>query len=154
MMLLNNYLGGPAMSSVLNMALREKNGLTYNNESHYGAYSDTGIFEIYIGTETKNIDKCLNIIEKELHKIAADTFSASTLKRIKQQYCGQIAIVSDSGLNQMIHIGKSLLHTNYVMEIEDFFKKIENVSAEQLLETARKYLDFKQLSSLIFTPEK
>ena len=41
MSLLNNHLGGPAMSSVLNMALREKNGLTYNNESHYDAYSDT-----------------------------------------------------------------------------------------------------------------
>ena len=154
MTLLNNHLGGPAMSSILNMALREKNGLTYNNESHYSAYSDTGIFEIYIGTETKNIDKCLNIIKKELNKMSADNFSASTLKRIKQQYCGQIAIVSDSGLNQMIHIGKSLLHTNYVLELEDLFKKIKAVTAEQLLETARKYLDYNRLSILIFTPSK
>ena len=154
MTLLNNHLGGPAMSSVLNMALREKNGLTYNNESHYSAYSDTGIFEIYIGTETKNIGKCLSIIEKELDKMSADTCSVSVLKRMKQQYCGQIAITSDSGLNQMAHIGKSLLHTGYVLELNDLFKKIEAVTAEQLLETARKYLDFNRLSTLLFIPEK
>jgi predicted Zn-dependent peptidase len=136
------------------MALREKNGLTYNNESHYGAYSDTGIFEVYVGTEAKNIDKCLNIIKKELNKMSANTCSASTLKRMKQQYCGQIAIVSDSGLNQMIHIGKSLLHTGYVLELEDLFKKIEAVTAKQLLETAKKYLEFNRLSTLIFTPAK
>jgi len=154
MSLLNNYLGGPAMSSVFNMALREKNGLTYNNESHYDAYSDTGIFQIYIGTETKNIDKCLNIIKKELDKIAADTCSASTLKRMKQQYCGQIAISSDSGLNQMIRIGKSLLHTGNVLELEELFKKIEAVTDTKLLEVSRKYLKFEQLSSLIFVPIK
>jgi len=154
MTLLNNHLGGPAMSSVLNMALREKNGLTYNNESHYGAYSDTGIFEIYIGTEKKNIEKCLNIINKELNKLYSDTCSASIIKRIKQQYCGQIAIVSDSGFNQMIHIGKSLLYTGNVLELEELFKKIENISAQQLLETARKYLDFNQLSALTFIPNK
>ena len=154
MLLLNNHLGGPAMSSALNMALREKNGLTYNNESHYSAYNDTGIFQIYIGTETKNIGKCLKIIKKELNKITANLCPTSILKRMKQQYCGQIAIASDSGLNQMINIGKSLLLTGHVLELDDLFRKIEAITAEQLLETAQKYLDFNQLSILTFIPEK
>ncbi|MCL2042453.1 MAG: insulinase family protein [Bacteroidales bacterium] len=154
MLLLNNHLGGPAMSSVFNMALRERNGLTYNNESHYSAYNDTGIFQIYIGTEPKNIGKCLKIIKKELDKITATPYPTATLKRMKQQYCGQIAISSDSGLNQMINIGKSLLHTERVLELEELFRKIEAVTADQLLETARKYLNFNKLSTLIFIPEK
>jgi len=154
MSLLNNHLGGPAMSSVLNMALREKNGLTYNNESHYDTYSDTGIFQIYIGTETKSIEKCLNIIQKELHKIVTVPCSAATLKRMKQQYCGQIAIASDSGLNQMIRIGKSLLYTGQLMEMEELFKKIDAITTDQLLEISGKYLNFDNLSTLIFTPVK
>jgi predicted Zn-dependent peptidase len=154
MSLLNNHLGGPAMSSALNMALREKNGLTYNNESHYDTYSDTGIFQIYIGTETKNIVQCLNIIKKELDKITSDYFSASVLKRMKQQYCGQIAIASDSGLNQMIRNGKNLLHTGSVLKLAALFKKIEAVTTAQLLETAKKYLEFDRLSKLIFIPKK
>jgi len=154
MLLLNNHLGGPAMSSVFNMALREKNGLTYNNESHYSAYNDTGIFQIYIGTETRNIAKCLKIIKKELDKMTANPCPSSILKRMKQQYCGQIAIASDSGLNQMINLGKSLLHAKYVLELEELFRKIEAVTTEQLLETARKYLNFNQLSVLTFIPER
>jgi len=153
MSLLNNHLGGPAMSSVLNMALREKNGLTYNNESNYDAYSDTGIFQIYIGTETKNIEKCFNIIKKELHKTTAPC-SAALLKRMKQQYCGQIAIASDSGLNQMIRIGKNMLYTGQLMELEDLFKQIETITANQLSEVSQKYLNFDNLSTLIFTPKK
>jgi len=154
MSLLNNHLGGVAMSSVLNMALREKNGLTYNNESHYDAYSDTGVFQIYIGTETKNIEKCLNIIKKELHKIATVSCSAATLKRMKQQYCGQIAIASDSGLNQMFRIGKNILHTEQILELEALFQKIEAITAKQLLEISGKYLDFDKFSTLIFIPVK
>ncbi len=154
MSLINNHLGGPAMSSVLNMALREKNGLTYNNESHYDAYSDTGIFQIYIGTEKRNVDKCLSIIKKELDKINTKNYSELTLKKMRQQYCGQIAIASDSGLNQMISIGKSMLHIGKVLEINEIFKQIESISALQILEISNKYLQFDRLSTLIYLPEK
>jgi len=154
MSLLNNHLGGPAMSSVLNMALREKNGLTYNNESHYDTYSDAGIFQIYIGTETKNIEKCRNIIKTELRKMTAAPCSTATLKRMKQQYCGQIAIASDSGLNQMIRLGKSIIYTGQLMELEELLKKIDAITANQLREVSEKYLDYDQLSTLIFTPKK
>jgi predicted Zn-dependent peptidase len=153
MTLLNNYLGGPAMSSVLNMALREKNGLTYNNESHYEAYSDTGIFLIYIGTEKRNIKKCLNIIHKELKNICSKPLSRSVLSQIKQQYCGQIAVASDSGLNQMISIGKDLLHTGKVMQIDDLFNKINEVSAEDILKVACQYLDIDCLNTLLYLPK-
>jgi len=73
---------------------------------------------------------------------------------MKQQYCGQIAIASDSGLNQMIRIGKSMLYTGQLMELEELFKKIDAITADQLLEVSGKYLDFDKLSTLIFTPVK
>lgn len=151
--LLNNYLGGPAMSSALNILLREKNGFTYNNESNYSAYSDTGIFQIYIGTERRNLKKCAALIAKELDKLCQKPFSTASLYKMQQQYCGQIAIASDSGLNQMISLGKSLLRTGTVMEMEEIFEKIEKVSASQILETANRYLDFKKLSFLTYMPE-
>lgn len=154
MSLLNNYLGGPAMSSVLNIVLREKNGFTYNNESHYTAYSDTGTFEIYIGTEKKNIEKSLRLIRKELDKLRTKPLSGASLRQIQQQYCGQIAIAADSGLNQMISIGKSLLHTGHIMELEEVFKKIEDVTAGQIMELANHHLCYDRLSSLIYLPEE
>src|SRR5699024_5456778 len=53
LLLLNNILGGAGMSSVLNLAVREKYGIAYTIESHYGVYYDTGIFSIYMGTDKK-----------------------------------------------------------------------------------------------------
>lgn len=151
--LLNNYLGGPAMSSALNIILREKNGFTYNNESNYSAYSDTGIFQIYIGTERRNLKKCAALISKELDKLCQKKISTVSLHKIQQQYCGQIAIASDSGLNQMISLGKSLLHIGKVMEMEEIFEKIRKVSSSQILEVSNRYLDFKKLSMLTYIPK-
>jgi predicted Zn-dependent peptidase len=48
--LLNNMLGGPLMNSRLSLALRERNGMTYHNESNYTAYSDSGVINIYFAT--------------------------------------------------------------------------------------------------------
>ena len=40
--LLNNILGGPAMNSRLNMAVREKCGLVYSIDAYLNTYPDTG----------------------------------------------------------------------------------------------------------------
>jgi len=61
MFLLNNILGGQGLNSRLNLSLREKNGLAYNVESNYNPYYDTGVFSIYFGTDSDNLDKSISI---------------------------------------------------------------------------------------------
>src|SRR5690606_17273215 len=72
LVLLNNILGGPAMNSRLNMGIREKYGYTYNIESTYNTYSDSGLFSIYLGTDYKHLDKSINLVHKELKKLKRD----------------------------------------------------------------------------------
>ncbi|HBF19124.1 MAG TPA: peptidase M16, partial [Cryomorphaceae bacterium] len=67
--LLNNLLGGPGMNSRLNLNIREKYGFTYNIESFYNPYSDTGVFGIYAGTDPSTMARTLKLIEKELKKL-------------------------------------------------------------------------------------
>jgi predicted Zn-dependent peptidase len=50
---LNNLLGGMGMSNRLNLEIREKHGIAYTIESNYTAFTDTGIFSIYFGTDTR-----------------------------------------------------------------------------------------------------
>ena len=45
--LLNNILGGPAMNSRLNMAVREKCGLVYSIDAYLNTYPDTGFWNLY-----------------------------------------------------------------------------------------------------------
>ncbi|MDD4847342.1 MAG: pitrilysin family protein [Bacteroidales bacterium] len=151
MSLLNNYIGGRAMNSVLNMALREKHGYTYSNESNFSAFSDIGIVEIYLATDPQTLPKCLTIIERELNKLPAIT--KNTLQKMQEQMCGQIALDSDSGLNQMLSIGRSLIQTDKVLSMKEVFEKINTVSLDAIHQVAENYLKMNNLNVLIYKPD-
>ena len=57
--LLNNIIGGPAMNTRLNIALRERRGLVYTVESSMVAYGDTGMWCTYFGCDPADVNKCL-----------------------------------------------------------------------------------------------
>jgi len=96
--LLNNMLGGPIMNSRLSLALRERNGLTYHNESNYVPYSDAGIVSIYFGTDPVQYEKALEIVHQELAKIRNQKLTKLQLHIIQRQLIGQLAIAQESNL--------------------------------------------------------
>ena len=152
MILLNNILGGPAMNSRLNLNVSEKYGFAYNLESNYTTYSDIGYFNVYLGTEKKSLDKAHKLIIKELRKLKEQKLGIRQMHMAKQQIMGQIALSQESGSNQMIALGKSLLSFGKVDTIEDIYNKIENITAEQLQEIANEVFDESKMSSLTYLP--
>jgi predicted Zn-dependent peptidase len=82
--LLNNLLGGPGMNSRLNMALREKNGIAYNIESIYSPYYGTGVFSIYFGTDSENIDRSLRITKRELARLRDNKLGQMQLHKARR----------------------------------------------------------------------
>ncbi|MEE4177029.1 MAG: pitrilysin family protein [Bacteroides sp.] len=152
LILLNNMLGGPGLNSRLNMAVREKHGFCYNIESHYLPYSDTGTFCLYFGTEAGYIEKTLSLIRKELNRFRNESLGLLQLKRAKQQLIGQVAISFESNMAEMLSMGKSILLYDKVETIEEINRKIEAVTAAELLETANEIFDPERLSMLTFKP--
>lgn len=150
MVLLNNIIGGPAMNSRLNLALRERNGLAYNIESGYTAYTDTGLFNVYFGTEKENLEKALELVKKEFKNLRETKLGGLQLSKAKKQMIGQIAISTESHDDMMLAIGKSYLLYNRVDPMHVVFKRIEEITSEQLLEVANEALDEKQMSTLIY----
>jgi predicted Zn-dependent peptidase len=148
--LLNNMLGGPVMNSRLSLALRERNGLTYHNESNYTAYSDAGIIHIYFGTDPVNYEKALVILHKELKRLREELLSPVQLHTIKKQITGQLAIAQESNLAAMLAIGKSFLLQNRFEPIELIIERIQSTTAEELVEIANEIFDAAKLSMLTF----
>ncbi|MFA6400857.1 MAG: pitrilysin family protein [Salinivirgaceae bacterium] len=148
--LLNNILGGPGMNSRLNLALRERHGYTYNIESFYGPYSDTGIAGIYFGTEPEKVEKSLTIIHSEIKKLQIQSLGILQLDRAKKQMIGQMAISSENLSNLMLNIGRSYLLFNKVDSLEQVYEKIQSVTANELLEVANEIFDANQLSTLTY----
>lgn len=150
MILLNNLLGGQGMNSRLNLALRERKGLAYNVESSYNAFSDTGLFNVYFGTDTDNFDKALHIVFKEFEMLRKNQLGTMQLTRAKKQLVGQLAISGENREDLMLAIGKSYLFYNRVDPMSVVFGKIEGITSGQLIEVANEILDPQRMSRLIY----
>lgn len=148
--LLNNILGGPGMNSKLNVSLREKHGLVYSVESNVTSYTDTGVFSIYFGTDPKNREHAIQLVEKEIAAMRTTKLSATQLTAAKKQAIGQLGIASDNKESLFLGLGKSFLHYNQYKTLPDVFRKIEKVTVEQILETANEILHPEKIFRLIY----
>lgn len=153
LILLNNLLGGPALNSRLALAVREKYGYTYDIESHYQPYSDTGLFCVYLGTDKEYVDKSIRLVKKELNLLRRKKLGSLQLQRAKQQIIGQLAISLESNLSEMLSMGRSLLMMNKIDSIREIHEAIEAVEAAKLQDIANEVFEPKQLSILIYNGE-
>ena len=150
MFLLNNILGGQGLNSRLNLSLREKNGLAYNVESSYNPYCDTGIFSIYFGTDSQYLNKSISIAMTELKKLRTSKLGTIQLSKAKSQIKGYLARGYENHESLMLSLGKSLLIFNKIDSIEDLCKKIDDVTASELLDIANDVFEPSKMSTLIY----
>ena len=137
--LLNNYLGGPCMNSRFNYELREKRGYVYTVDSSISLMSDTGLFMVYFGSDSSNVEKCRRLIEREIDKLCQSALSDRNLEKIKRQYCGQLRVSSDNIESRAMALGKSILYFGKINDIETITSQIMEVSQE----------DFRSVAELI-----
>jgi len=138
--LLNNYLGGPAMNSLLNLEVREKHGIAYNIESSFQPYSDTGVFQIYLGTDQKMYEKSKSLVSKQLKKLRENKLGINQLSMAKKQVLGQIALAQESGVGTMMGLGTSYLFYDRVDTLAEVFERINAVTSEDMLSVANEIL--------------
>ena len=148
--LLNNILGGPGMNSKLYVSLRERRGLVYNVECNLTSYTDTGAFCIYFGTDIEDMDTCLKLTYKELKRMRDVKMTSSQLAAAKKQLIGQIGVASDNFENNALGMAKTYLHYHKYESSEVVFKRIETLTAEQLMEVANEMFAEEYLSTLIY----
>lgn len=150
MFLLNNILGGQGMNSRLNISLREKRGLAYNVESSYNPYIDTGVFTIYFGSDASNLQKSIDVAISEMKKLCTVRLGTIQLSRAKNQIKGYLARGYENYENLMLSLGKSYLVFNKIDPLPEIYRKIEQVTSSDLLETANEIFNTPDLSFLIY----
>ena len=146
--LANNILGGPGMSSRLNLALREKRGLVYTVESTLTTYTDTGVWAIYFGCDHHDAEKCKRIVKRELQRLCDAPLSEKALNAAKRQIIGQIALSYDNFESVAIGMGKRMLHYGRTQTKEQFIARIQALTAEQVWDAAREIFNPENLTIL------
>ena len=153
MLLLNNLLGGPGMNSRLNLSVREKYGYTYNIESGYTGFNDTGLFHCYLSTEKKNLSRAVELVKRELKKLKDIPLSNMQLHHAKTQFNGQIALSEENRLNVMLMLGKNLVQDFSMETLPEVIHKIERITAAELQDIANEIFDFNHISYLAYISE-
>lgn len=148
--LLNNFLGGPAMNSRLNVAVRERYGFCYSIESQYVPFSDTGLFYIYAGVDLDAQERARRLIVDELMRMAEQPLSAAQLRSAQRQMVGQMAINDDFGMNEMQSIGKAYLCYDHVNTLEEMEADLMAVTAADLQRVARERFAPERFSTLVY----
>ncbi len=148
--LINNIIGGPAMNSWLNVAVREHYGFCYTIESQYEPYSDSGLFNIYAGVDHHAEDKALRLIRNELNRMADAKMSERQLQRACSQYSAQMAIAQADGGNEMQSIGKAYLGFDHVETIEEIHKELMSLTPEEIQRVAQRYFAADRMALLVY----
>jgi len=148
--LLNNILGGPGMNSRLNVNLREKRGLVYNVESNVTAYTDTGVFSVYLGVAPENRCLSISLVEKEMAALRNQRLTPLQLAAAKKQAIGQFGVASDNKESRFLNLGKSFLYSDHCDTLPEIFSEIEKITASQILDIANELLQPDRLFMLVY----
>nr|WP_245605312.1 pitrilysin family protein [Thermonema rossianum] len=152
--LLNNLLGGPAMSSRLNMLLRERYGYVYGIESSYTPLSDTGLWGIFFAIDAKHLSKAEKLILQEMQRLCEQPLGVRQLKQAKNQLKGQLAMAEENNLNFMLMMGKTILDYGYIDPLPKLFEEIDAITAGQLQAVAQQIFQPQSLSFLRYIPQQ
>ena len=148
--LLNNILGGPNMTSKLNLSLREKNALVYQVDSQYQTYSDTGLWYVYLGTDHDDLSRAKRLAYKEIDKLVQNKISQTLLSRSKRQIVGQVYLAQENRESTILSSVKQYLTFNQVSDINETIEKYMAISADEILDVAQKYFVREKLSEIIY----
>ena len=151
MLLLNNILGGPNMSSRLNLALRERNGLCYTIESNVTNYTDTGVWNIYFGCDPRNLAKAKRLCMQQLDLFYTKPLNDKQLATAKRQLRGQVLIGNQNKENLILGLSKAYLHGIELKPDSEHFQFIDSLTPSDLQSLAQRIFNPDQLSTLIYT---
>lgn len=136
---LHVLLGGNA-SSRLFQELREKRGYCYSISTYPVSFSDTGMLNLSIGLDAKNLPKAFQVISQQFARVREQLCSPAELKRAKEYTIGLSRMSMERTSSQSSRIGQSALGFGKVLDPEMLYAKIRAVTPENVQAMAQKIL--------------
>lgn len=133
---LNSVLGG-SVSSRLFQEVREKRGLAYSIYSFLSGYSDGGTITIYAGTRSREVERVLDLIRREIRQMARRGIKREELTRTKEQMKGSLMLSLESSHSRMNKLAKDELITGAHTSLEEMLSDIDAVTEQQVARVAQ-----------------
>ncbi len=151
--LLSMILGG-GMSSRLFQEVRVKRGLAYYVSTDTENYTDSGIFLIRAGVDTKRTTDAIEVVLEELRKVMKDGVTERELQEAKDHINGSIALFLEHSDNVASFYAHPILFENKVLTLEEKLDKINKVTLEDIKQVVSEVFDNKKLNLALIGPFK
>jgi predicted Zn-dependent peptidase len=134
---LNTLLGG-GMSSRLFQEIREKRGKAYSVYSFSSSYKDVGYTGVYAGTSLESTEEVVELITRELKKLAAGEITSAELKRTQGQLVGSTMLGLESTDSWMSHIARNEIYFGKAITTDEICERIRAVTRDDVIDLAQR----------------
>ncbi len=136
---LNNILAG--QGGRLFRELRDKESLAYMVTSFFRPALDRGVFGFYMACDESKTSQALDGLFREIKRIREAKVSPEELESAKNNVIGNHRISMQSSSARAANIGLNTLYDLGFDYDEEYVRNLSKVTADQVLDVARKYLD-------------
>ncbi len=134
-----HVLGG-GMASRLFQSVREERGLAYSVYAYRLGFEGAGALAVYAGSSPSRSAEVLDLVMAELDRMAASGVTDEELASAKGHMRGSLALgLEDSGA-RMSRLGHAQLVHGRVKSLDEVEKQIEELTLEEVNESARRWL--------------
>jgi zinc protease len=132
--------------------LRDKLSLAYAVTSFSIDGIDPGSFGVYIGTSPEKIDMALENIKKELKEVTDEKITEEELKRAKRYLIGNFDISLQTNSTKATNMALCERYGLGYSHFLEYPKRISQVTREDVLQAARKYINLDRYTLAIVRP--
>jgi zinc protease len=137
----NSVLGQFGMMGRIGDVVRERSGLAYYAYSALDSGTGPGRWDVAAGVNPSNLKKAIDLIDKELRRFVKSGVTKVELSDSQENYIGRLplSLESNNGIvSALLNIHRFDLGMDYYQRYEGM---VRAVTRDEVLETARKYID-------------
>jgi zinc protease len=142
----NSVLGQFGMMGRIGDVVREQSGLAYYAYSSLSAGVGPGAWEVSAGVSPVNVDKVIELVQKEIKRFVESGISAEELADSQENFIGRLPLSLESNMgmaNALINIERYGLGLDHFLRYAD---RVKEVTPEVVLQAARNYLHPERLA--------
>ena len=149
----NSILGQFGMMGRIGDVVREKAGLAYHASTSLSASIEGGSWEVSAGVNPANLQRAIDMILSELARFTREPVQPEELQDSQANYIGRLplSLESNAGVaNALLNIERFDLGLDYYQRYPQL---VASVTAEQVLEVARRYWNQERIAIVSSGPE-
>lgn len=107
---------------------------------------------IYAGTRPREVERVIQLVQRELKRMRSNGVEAKDLARVKNQMKGSLMLSLESSHSRMSKLAKDELSQGCHVSLEQMVAEIDRVTTEQVYRVGRDLLNLDQLSITALGP--